>query len=64
MVASRRGDASMVRILIEEGAHVNTKNKVMMLASLYGHTDVVRVLIEKAHAYVNTQNMVRMLSQH
>ena len=36
----------------------------LMTASLYGHTDVVRVLIEEAHAHVNTQNMVRMLSQH
>ena len=32
MVASRHGDISMVRILIEEGAHVNTQNKVMMLS--------------------------------
>ena len=32
MVASRHGDASMVRILIEEGAHVNTQNKVMILS--------------------------------
>ena len=36
----------------------------LMTASLYGHADVVRVLIEEAHAHVNTQNMVRMLSQH
>ena len=36
----------------------------LMTASLYGHTDVVRVLIEEADAHVNTQNMVRMLSEH
>ena len=32
MVASCYGDASMVHMLIEEGAHVNTQNKVMMLS--------------------------------
>ena len=35
----------------------------LMTASSSGHTDVVCVLIEEGHAHVNTQNMVRMLSQ-
>ena len=36
----------------------------LMTASSRGHTDVVRVLIEEGHAHVNTQNIVRILSQH
>ena len=36
----------------------------LTIASFKGYIGVVRVLIEKGYAHVNTQNSVTMLSQH
>jgi len=54
--ASRDGDISKVRSLIESGHNLNTRDErgqtALIKASIYGHTDIARMLIE-AGADVN-----------
>ena len=48
--AARRGDASGVTKALQKGAAVNVQNEhgssALMLAALYGNTDIVQALLE------------------
>ncbi len=58
MMASQNGHAEVVKILLENGAQVNLKNKsdrsAFIMASQNGHAEVIQILLQNG-AQVNMQ---------
>ena len=63
MFSARTGDTQNVRCLLEEGADANATNSVggtaLMSAALFGHTDIARLLIEKARRSIRLSPQAR-----
>jgi ankyrin repeat protein len=59
--AAQRGDVEKVRLLLEKGADINYKDKIvlghtpMTIAAAWGHTEIVKLLLDHG-ASVNQQN--------
>ncbi len=58
MLAAKKGNAEIVRILLERGVELDRANKMgytaLVWASMYGHTDIVRLLSDSG-ADINTK---------
>ena len=60
-MAAQRGDVEKVRLLLEKGADINYKDKIvlghtpMTIAAAWGHTEVVKLLLDHG-ASVNQQD--------
>jgi len=50
LIAAQRGDAQMVKRLLEQGADVDARNDygttALMFASDYGHAEIIRLLLD------------------
>ena len=56
MKAAQSGHTKIVRVLLEAGADLESKNKALMFAVMGGHKEIVKVLIEVGAEISNKEN--------